>query len=84
MAPQSARRDRTSSAFHRACEHAQGDVDPVRELPYRPAELRRTNRPDRWQHPTKAKPDFYPCFFRGVHRWKADKVGDSVNGVDDS
>lgn len=29
-----------------------GDLDRIRELPYRPA-LRAHNRPDRWQHPIK-------------------------------
>ena len=35
-------------------EHAMGDVDPVRELPYGLAALIMTlhQRPDRWQHPT--------------------------------
>lgn len=33
-------------------EHAMGDLDRIRELPYGPA-LRAHNRPDRWQHPIK-------------------------------
>ena len=34
-------------------KHAQGDLDPVRELPYGPAASSlHHQRPDRWQHPT--------------------------------
>ena len=40
MAPQSARRDRITSAFHSALRARLGDVDPVRELPYGPAASR--------------------------------------------
>lgn len=46
-------------------------VARLRELPYRSAAQRRTNRLDRWHRPTTAKTRFYPCIFRGVHRWIA-------------
>ena len=39
MAQQSARRDRENQGFPPCFEHALGDLDPVRELPYRPAAL---------------------------------------------
>ena len=39
MAQQSARRDRENQGFPPCFEHAMGDLDPVRELPYRPAAL---------------------------------------------
>ena len=37
MAQQSARRGRDNQGFPLCFEHATGDLDPVRELPYRPA-----------------------------------------------
>ena len=37
MAQQSARRGRDNQGFPLCFEHASGDLDPVRELPYRPA-----------------------------------------------
>src|SRR5262249_40820719 len=37
VAQQSARRGRDNQGFPLCFEHALGDVDPVRELPYRPA-----------------------------------------------
>ena len=37
MAQQSARRGRDNQGFPLCFEHALGDLDPVRELPYRPA-----------------------------------------------
>jgi hypothetical protein len=37
MAQQSARRDWDNQGFPLCFEHALGDLDPVRELPYRPA-----------------------------------------------
>ena len=37
MAQQSARRGRENQGFPQCLEHALGDLDPARELPYRPA-----------------------------------------------
>ena len=37
MAQQSARRGRKNQGFPQCLEHALGDLDPARELPYRPA-----------------------------------------------
>ena len=37
MAQQSARRGRENQGFPQCFEHAWGDLDPARELPYRPA-----------------------------------------------
>ena len=37
MAQQSARRGRDNQGFPQCFEHASGDLDPVRELPCRPA-----------------------------------------------
>jgi hypothetical protein len=37
------------------------DLDPVRELPYRPAAKSCANRPDRWQHPIKRKCSKWYC-----------------------
>ena len=37
MAQQSARRGRENQGFPQCFEHALGDLDPARELPYRPA-----------------------------------------------
>ena len=37
MAQQSARRGWDNQGLPLCCEHALGDLDPVRELPYRPA-----------------------------------------------
>jgi len=55
MAQQSARRGWDNQGFPQCFEHATGDLDPVRELPYRPAAVFLPHqRPDRWQHPTHA------------------------------
>ena len=40
MAQQSARRGRKNQGFPQCLEHALGDLDPARELPYRPAATR--------------------------------------------
>jgi len=37
MAQQSVRRGRENQGFPPCFEHAMGDLDPIRELPYRPA-----------------------------------------------
>lgn len=37
MAQQSARRDQENQGFPPCLEHATGDLDRIRELPYRPA-----------------------------------------------
>jgi hypothetical protein len=58
-------------------KHAQGDMDPVRELPYRLAALN-TAAPEAGQMAASDKRQTSPeitCAAGGVHRWKAD-VGD--------
>src|SRR5215469_14580055 len=75
MAQQSARRGWDNQGFPQCFEHALGDLDPVRELPYRPAAVFLPHqRPDRWQHPTTRNndPNVFPCLKGGVHRWKAE------------
>jgi hypothetical protein len=75
MAQQSARRGWDNQGFPQCFEHALGDLDPVRELPYRPAAVFLPHqRPDRWQHPTTRSndPHVFPCLKGGVHRWKAE------------
>jgi len=48
MAQQSARRGWDNQGFPLCFEHALGDLDPVRELPYRPAAVFLPHhRPDR-------------------------------------
>jgi hypothetical protein len=48
MAQQSARRGWDNQGFPLCFEHALGDLDPVRELPYRPAAVfLPRQRPDR-------------------------------------
>src|SRR6516225_2577483 len=44
MAQQSARRGRENQCFPQCFEHALGEVDPARELPYRPAAAQRRTR----------------------------------------
>jgi hypothetical protein len=44
MAQQSARRGRNNQGFPQCLEHALGDLDPARELPYRPAAAHVRNR----------------------------------------
>src|SRR4051794_34154527 len=46
------------------------DLDPIRELPCRPAVQWPRKRPDRWQHPTTryGDPEVFPCPEGGVHR----------------
>ena len=41
MAQQSARRGRENQGFPQRFEHASGEMDPARELPYRPAAAQR-------------------------------------------
>ena len=72
MAPQSARRDRKTSAFHSASEHAWVMWIRFANSHTGQRHCDRKNRPDRWQHPTTANTRFYSCIFWGVHRWEAD------------
>lgn len=72
MAPQSARRDRKTSAIHSASEHAWVMWIRFANSHTSQRHYARANRPNRWQHPTTAKTRFYSCIFRGVHRWKAE------------
>jgi hypothetical protein len=44
MAQQSVRRGRENQGFPQCFEHALGDLDPARELPYRPAAVHRCNK----------------------------------------
>jgi hypothetical protein len=44
MAQQSARRDRENQCFPQCFEHALGEMDQARELPYRPAAAQRRTR----------------------------------------
>ena len=78
MAPQSARRDRITSAIHSASEHAW--VMWIRFANSHTGQRHhaRANRPDRWQHPTTANTRFYSCIFWGVHRWIAAIIAGST------
>ena len=74
MAQQSARRGRENQGFTQCFEHALGEMDQARELPYRPAATRRrtigrTDGSIRLRH---NNPDVFSCRKGGVHRWKAD------------
>jgi len=73
MAQQSARRGWDNQGFPLCLEHASGDLDPVRELPYRPAAVvlppskaGQMTASDHAQH----DPNVFPCLKGGVHRWK--------------
>jgi hypothetical protein len=74
MAQQSARRGRENRAFPQCFEHALGDMDQARELPYRPAaaQCRTTGRTDgSIRLRATAIPKFSLATKGGVHRWKA-------------
>jgi hypothetical protein len=75
MAQQSARRDQENQGFPLCFEHAVGDLDRIRELPYRPAVFERPHQ----QAGQMAASDYvseipenHSCAEGGVHRWKAD------------
>ena len=74
MAQQSARRDRENQGFPPCFEHALGDLDPVRELPYRPAaaRCRIRGRTDGSIRLRAHDPEVFPCPEGGVHRWGTD------------
>ncbi len=65
----SARPDRDNQARNNVTRLRGVDVDPVRELPYRPAGGAPHQRPDGWQHPTTRlhSPEVSPCPEEGVH-----------------
>ena len=78
MAQQSARRDQENQGFPLCFEHAVGDLDRIRELPYRPAVFERPHQ----QAGQMAASDYvseipenHSCAEGGVHRWKADIQG---------
>src|SRR5690349_6496428 len=74
MAQQSARRGWDNQGFPQCFEHALGDLDPVRELPYRPAALflaaskagqmtasdHAQQRPQRFPLPERGRPQMRP------------------------
>src|SRR3990167_5998337 len=75
MAQQSARRDQENQGFPLCFEHAVGDLDRIRELPYRPAGFERPHQ----QAGQMAASDYvseipenHSCAEGGVHRWKAE------------
>jgi len=74
MAQQSARRDQENQGFPLCFEHAVGDLDRIRELPYRPAVFERPHQ----QAGQMAASDYvseipenHSCAEGGVHRWLA-------------
>ena len=88
MAQQSARRDQENQGFPLCFEHAVGDLDRIRELPYRPAVFERPHQ----QAGQMAASDYvseipenHSCAEGGVHRWQADalncNVGHAVVGA---
>jgi hypothetical protein len=75
MAQQSARRGPENQGFPQCFEHALGDMDRARELPYRPAAAQRriTGRTDgSIRLRATAIPKFSLATKGGVHRWKAE------------
>jgi hypothetical protein len=56
MAQQSARRGWKNQGLAERDRAREAVMDPVRELPYRPAANGCIKRPDRWQHPTSCLP----------------------------
>ena len=74
MAQQSARRDQENQGFPPCLEHASGDLDRIRELPYRPATVHRrtTGRTDGSIRLRVRTSQIHSCAEGGVHRWKAD------------
>ena len=75
MAQQSARRGWDNQGFPLCFEHALGDLDPVRELPYRPAAAlpvaSKAGRMTASDH-AQQRPNVFPCLEGGVYRSKAD------------
>ena len=73
MAQQSARRDQENQGFPPCLEHALGDLDRIRELPYRPATARRrtTGRTDGSIRLRVKNSELHSCAEGGVHRWIA-------------
>jgi hypothetical protein len=72
MAQQSARRGWDNQGFTQCFEHAAGDLDPARELPYRPAAVfcRFKGRTDDSIRPRATMiPKFSLAWEGGVHRW---------------
>ena len=74
MAQQSVRRDQENQGFPPCFEHALGDLDRIRELPYRPATVRRrrTGRTDGSIRLRVRTSRIHSCAEGGVHRWLAD------------
>ena len=74
MAQQSARRGWDNQGFPLCFEHAVSDLDPVRELPYRPAAVflphSKAGQMTASDH-AQQRPNVFPCLEGGVHRWKA-------------
>src|SRR5690242_21594953 len=78
MAQQSARRGWDNQGFPLCFEHAMGDLDPVRELPYRPAAVflaaskagqmtasdHAQQRPQRFPLPERGRPQMDDALFR--------------------
>ena len=64
MAQQSARRGWDNQGFPLCFEHAMGDLDPVRELPYRPAAVflsdHAQQRSQRFPLPERGRPQMGP------------------------
>jgi hypothetical protein len=82
MAQQSVRRDQENQGFPPCFEHALGDLDRIRELPYRPATVRRrrTGRTDGSIRLRVRTSRIHSCAEGGVHRWEAD-IGPSAGGM---
>ena len=81
MAQQSARRGWENQGFPQCFEHALGEMDPVRELPYRPAAAQRriTGRTDgSIRLRATNNPEVFSCHEGGVHRWKPDTPSSPV------
>jgi hypothetical protein len=74
MAQQSARRDQENQGIPPRLEHALGDLDRIRELPYRPATVSRrtTGRTDGSIRLRVRHSRIHSCAEGGVHRWLAD------------
>src|SRR4051812_47052410 len=74
MAQQSARRDRENQGAPTCIKHAACDLEPVRELPYRPAAARCRIRGRQMAASDYAhgNPEVFPCPEGGVHRWGTD------------
>ena len=83
MAQQSARRDQENQGFPPCLEHATGDLDRIRELPYRPETVRRlaTGRTDGSIRLRVRNSRIHSCAEGGVHRWEADLRDAPSEGV---